>query len=221
MKLAIHIEYCGGWGYASRANSLKKAILSKVPDCEVTSKTGRRSSFEVTSNGTLVFSKVTIISMFWNQSFFSSSHHNFDFNFLVGVKRVPSWRWSCPNPNSCTTRWNAYSSEKYEKSLLHHVKCSYCTSACTSDAPLCALPPQKLSLLFIKLLIPFRIILIFIPPSQWNKSAIIKQNTVWINEGFLQIEISTKITSENIVRWSFWFWNAEFIRINNCLLSRL
>lgn len=60
MGVKVHIEYCGGWGYAPRYQDLRRAILAEVPTAEVIGKVGRRSSFEVTVNDKLIFSKLNL-----------------------------------------------------------------------------------------------------------------------------------------------------------------
>ena len=59
-KLLVHIEYCGAWGYAPKANALRDTIIKELGPgaVEVTMKVGRRSSFEISANGELVFSKL-------------------------------------------------------------------------------------------------------------------------------------------------------------------
>lgn len=54
----VHIEYCGGWGYYPRYEQLRNEILASVPHAAVDGNAGRRTSFEVTLNDTLVFSKL-------------------------------------------------------------------------------------------------------------------------------------------------------------------
>ena len=56
-KVTINIEYCGGWGYAPRAFQLRDEILAGVPDASITCEVGRNTSFEVTCNDKLIFSK--------------------------------------------------------------------------------------------------------------------------------------------------------------------
>jgi len=56
--VAVHVEYCGGWGYGSRYERLKARILQAVPDAKVTGVTGKKTSFEVTLNGKLIYSKL-------------------------------------------------------------------------------------------------------------------------------------------------------------------
>lgn len=54
----VFIEYCGGWGYITRFEELKKQILAKVPTASVTGSIGRKTAFEVEINGVQVFSKL-------------------------------------------------------------------------------------------------------------------------------------------------------------------
>lgn len=54
----VHVEYCGGWGYAPRYEALKKEILAHVPSANVTGNAGRTRSFEVKINDVLVYSKL-------------------------------------------------------------------------------------------------------------------------------------------------------------------
>lgn len=56
----VFIEYCGGWGYAPRATSLKQQIENAVPSASVYMQKGRTGSFEVTVDGVLLFSKLQV-----------------------------------------------------------------------------------------------------------------------------------------------------------------
>lgn len=56
--MKIHIEYCGGWGYAPRAFALRDAIKEGTPDADIECEVGRSQSFEVKINDKLVFSKL-------------------------------------------------------------------------------------------------------------------------------------------------------------------
>jgi len=56
--VTVHVEYCGAWGYSSRFARLKEDILAVVPDAQISGVVGRKTSFEVTVNGTVVFSKL-------------------------------------------------------------------------------------------------------------------------------------------------------------------
>lgn len=58
MSVDVHIEYCGGWGYAPRYKELANLIRAKVPDANITGDTGRRTSFEVCVNKKEIFSKL-------------------------------------------------------------------------------------------------------------------------------------------------------------------
>jgi len=55
----VVIEYCGGWGYGPRYQELAAQITKAVPDAEVTGVIGRRTSFEVTVDDSLIHSKLT------------------------------------------------------------------------------------------------------------------------------------------------------------------
>ena len=57
-RMKIHIEYCGGWGYAPRAFALRDAIKEGTPDADIECEVGRSQSFEVKINDKLVFSKL-------------------------------------------------------------------------------------------------------------------------------------------------------------------
>ena len=54
----VTIEYCGSWGYEPRMKELRSAIKEAVPSAQVEDKVGRRSSFEVTVDGTVIHSKL-------------------------------------------------------------------------------------------------------------------------------------------------------------------
>jgi len=58
----VIIEYCGSWGYEPRMKELRKEILQAIPGAEVEGKVGRRTSFEVTVNGTVIHSKLSTMS---------------------------------------------------------------------------------------------------------------------------------------------------------------
>lgn len=47
-KVSVEIEFCGAWGYHSKANALKQAIQRVYDSVEVNADVGRSSSFEVT-----------------------------------------------------------------------------------------------------------------------------------------------------------------------------
>jgi len=57
-KVVVHVEYCGNWGYGGKYERLKAAILKVAPDAQITGVVGRKTSFEVTLNGTVIFSKL-------------------------------------------------------------------------------------------------------------------------------------------------------------------
>lgn len=56
----IDIEYCGGWGYASRYRDLERQICKKVPQAKVSGMVGRRQAFEVKVNDTVIHSKLSV-----------------------------------------------------------------------------------------------------------------------------------------------------------------
>lgn len=56
--VTVKVEYCGSWGYGNRFEELKLRINNGVPEALVEGVVGRRSSYEVTINGKLVFSKL-------------------------------------------------------------------------------------------------------------------------------------------------------------------
>lgn len=55
---SVLIEYCGSWGYEGRFYELNDKIKSEFPDVEVTGEIGRQSSYEVSIDGKLIFSKL-------------------------------------------------------------------------------------------------------------------------------------------------------------------
>lgn len=54
----VVVEYCGGWGYGPRYQELRQKILGAVPSADITGNVGRRTSFEVTVNDIVIFSKL-------------------------------------------------------------------------------------------------------------------------------------------------------------------
>ena len=56
----VEIEYCGGWGYASRFRDLQTQICKKVPTAKVTGTVGRRTSFEIKVNDAVIHSKLSV-----------------------------------------------------------------------------------------------------------------------------------------------------------------
>jgi len=54
----VHIEYCGGWGYAPRYRELAHMIKAAVPGAQVHGQVGRQTSFEVKVNDQEIFSKL-------------------------------------------------------------------------------------------------------------------------------------------------------------------
>jgi len=57
-KVVVSVEYCNSWGYAGKYERLKRAILEAVPDAEVSGTVGRKTSYEITCNGTVIYSKL-------------------------------------------------------------------------------------------------------------------------------------------------------------------
>ena len=57
-QIEINIEYCGAWGYEGRFRELRSMILREVPEAQVEGRVGRRSSFEVTINKNVIYSKL-------------------------------------------------------------------------------------------------------------------------------------------------------------------
>ncbi|XP_066993733.1 migration and invasion enhancer 1 [Anabrus simplex] len=62
MDVKVDIEYCGGCGYLPRFEELAEKIRSTVPTANVSGKEGRTGSFEVTVNGTLIYSKLSTMA---------------------------------------------------------------------------------------------------------------------------------------------------------------
>jgi len=56
--VVVKFEYCGNWGYGSRYERLKAQILAAVPDAQISGVVGRKTSFEITLNGNLIYSKL-------------------------------------------------------------------------------------------------------------------------------------------------------------------
>jgi len=56
--VVVKVEYCGNWGYGSRYERLKAQILAAVPDAQIRGVVGRKTSFEITVNGKLIYSKL-------------------------------------------------------------------------------------------------------------------------------------------------------------------
>lgn len=57
-KVNVYVEFCGAWGYEPRYRELRQMIVQSVPGAVVDGNKGRRSSFEVTVNKKLLFSKL-------------------------------------------------------------------------------------------------------------------------------------------------------------------
>ncbi|XP_021917809.1 migration and invasion enhancer 1 [Zootermopsis nevadensis] len=62
MDVKVEVEYCGSCGYSSNFEELATQIRSSVPTAAVSGKEGRRGSFEVSVNGTLVYSKLSTMA---------------------------------------------------------------------------------------------------------------------------------------------------------------
>jgi len=58
MTVQVLIRHCSGWGYAPRAQKLRDAIVSACPAAQVQLEHGERTSFEISINGQLIFSKL-------------------------------------------------------------------------------------------------------------------------------------------------------------------
>jgi len=60
--MKVHVEYCGGWGYESRYSKLRQNILAALPDADIdiTGDSGRSTSFEITVDDKLIFSKLSL-----------------------------------------------------------------------------------------------------------------------------------------------------------------
>jgi len=59
MRVKVEVEYCSAWGYGRKVKALELEIKKVVTDVELVATKGRRSSFEVTINGELVYSKLS------------------------------------------------------------------------------------------------------------------------------------------------------------------
>lgn len=57
-NVQVHVEFCSGWGYGRRYEDLRREILAAFPNADVSGSKGRRTSFEVTMNGQLAYSKL-------------------------------------------------------------------------------------------------------------------------------------------------------------------
>ena len=56
--MKVEVEYCGAWGYGPRYRELAGTITKALPEAECVGTVGRRSSFEVVLDGTLIYSKL-------------------------------------------------------------------------------------------------------------------------------------------------------------------
>ena len=59
-KAKVHVEYCGMWGYEPKFEALKAELEDSElgDDLEISGTVGRSSSFEVSYQGNLIFSKL-------------------------------------------------------------------------------------------------------------------------------------------------------------------
>ncbi|XP_063226607.1 migration and invasion enhancer 1 [Bacillus rossius redtenbacheri] len=62
MDIKVDVEYCGACGYKDRFEEMASQIHSTVPSAEVNGTEGRRGSFEVQVNGTLIHSKLSTMA---------------------------------------------------------------------------------------------------------------------------------------------------------------
>ncbi|XP_059486022.1 migration and invasion enhancer 1 [Neocloeon triangulifer] len=58
----IEVEYCGTCGHKQQFDELAEKVKEKMPWAELSGKEGRRGSFEVTINETLVHSKLQTLA---------------------------------------------------------------------------------------------------------------------------------------------------------------
>ncbi|CAB3373077.1 Hypothetical predicted protein [Cloeon dipterum] len=62
MPSKIEVEYCGTCGHKAQFDELAEKLKEKIPDVELSGREGRRGSFEVTLNDTLVHSKLQTLA---------------------------------------------------------------------------------------------------------------------------------------------------------------
>lgn len=62
-EIRVNIEYCGMCDYGGRCLTLAKTIKGNTPTAKVTCKKGRRGSFEVTVNESLIYSKLQTMAL--------------------------------------------------------------------------------------------------------------------------------------------------------------
>ncbi|EEZ98745.1 migration and invasion enhancer 1 [Tribolium castaneum] len=62
MGVEVDVEFCGTCGYFKKFEELAQHIKAKHPDIELNGHEGRRATFEVKVNGTLVHSKLTTLA---------------------------------------------------------------------------------------------------------------------------------------------------------------
>jgi len=58
MAVQVLIRHCSGWGYAPKAQRLRDMIVIACPTAQVRLEHGERTSFEISINGQLIFSKL-------------------------------------------------------------------------------------------------------------------------------------------------------------------
>ncbi|KAJ8983020.1 hypothetical protein NQ317_014317 [Molorchus minor] len=62
MDVEVNVEYCNKCGYLNKFEDLAKHIRETHPSVKVNGHEGRRASFEITVNGTLVHSKLATLA---------------------------------------------------------------------------------------------------------------------------------------------------------------
>ncbi|RZC39484.1 Rdx domain containing protein [Asbolus verrucosus] len=62
MSVEVDVEFCGTCGYFKQFEELSKHIKPKHPEITLNGHEGRRASFEVKVNGTLVHSKLSTLA---------------------------------------------------------------------------------------------------------------------------------------------------------------
>jgi selenoprotein W-related protein len=61
-EVSVNIEYCAVCDFKRQCHELKEFLNKTIPEAKVECKTGRRGSFEVTINETLVHSKMQTLA---------------------------------------------------------------------------------------------------------------------------------------------------------------
>ncbi|XP_028133798.1 migration and invasion enhancer 1 [Diabrotica virgifera virgifera] len=61
-NVEINIEYCNKCGFLEKYEELVKHLKEKHPSVKINGQEGRRGSFEVSVNGTLVHSKLSTLA---------------------------------------------------------------------------------------------------------------------------------------------------------------